>query len=194
MDCDKYPPVFQHIFPGRYRPMQAGARDVLRAALERFELDRDGIHGVAHWGRVRANGLRLADVTGARKDVVEAFAFLHDSCREDDNDDPGHGERAASFVEYLAVRRVLTLDAVGIQLLTMACRWHSLGAVLDDVTVSTCWDADRLDLGRIGIRPDPMRLCTDAARNEEMIAWATQRSGGGSWMSAGRNGSQDCHD
>ena len=159
-------------------PMSPEARAVLCAALERFELDRGGIHGVAHWGRVRANGLRLAAMTGARTAVIEAFAFLHDSCREDDNNDPDHGERAAEFAKYLSARRLLTLDPAGMELLVMACRWHSLGTVLDDVTVSTCWDADRLDLGRIGIRPDPSRLCTDAAKDPAMIAWAFRRSGG----------------
>lgn len=29
------------------------------------------------------------------------------------------------------------------ELLVMARRWHRLGTVLDDVTVSTCWHADR---------------------------------------------------
>jgi uncharacterized protein len=33
-----------------------------------------------------------------------------------------------------------------------------------DVTVQTCWDADRLDLVRIDIQPEAERLCTDAAR------------------------------
>lgn len=164
-----------------YSPMRPEARQLLGAALERFEQDVDGIHGVAHWGRVRANGLRLAALTGARTDVVEAFAFLHDSCREDDSGDPDHGERAADFAEYLMARQVLRLDAAGMELLTMACRWHSLGAVLDDITVSVCWDADRLDLGRIGIRPDPARLCTDAAKVPAMIAWAFRRSSGGDW-------------
>ena len=40
----------------------------------------------------------------------------------------------------------------------------------------TCWDADRLDLGRVGIRPDPRRLFTAAARSPELLSWAYQRS------------------
>jgi uncharacterized protein len=31
--------------------------------------------------------------------------------------------------------------------------------------VQTCWDADRLDLGRVGIIPRPDRLCTEEARD-----------------------------
>jgi uncharacterized protein len=40
--------------------------------------------------------------------------------------------------------------------------------------VQACWDADRLDLGRVGIAPAPERLCTAAAR--ERIAWANERA------------------
>jgi uncharacterized protein len=42
--------------------------------------------------------------------------------------------------------------------------------------VLTCWDADRLDLGRVGIRPLAERLCTDAARQPAMLQWAYRRS------------------
>ncbi len=36
------------------------------------------------------------------------------------------------------------------------------------------WDADRLDLGRVGITPLPERLCTDAAR--ALLPWAQARA------------------
>lgn len=45
-----------------------------------------------------------------------------------------------------------------------------------DITVQTCWDADRLDLGRVGIRPDPDRLCTSAAKESDLLEWAYARS------------------
>jgi uncharacterized protein len=45
-----------------------------------------------------------------------------------------------------------------------------------DITIQTCWDADRLDLGRVGIVPDPARLCTVAARDPDLIRWAIERS------------------
>jgi uncharacterized protein len=118
----------------------------------------------------------LAKLTGARETVVEAFSFLHDSCRKDDNHDPEHGARAAEFARQLVASKVLILDAGDLELLTIACRWHSHGGVLDDVTICTCWDADRLDLGRIGIRPDPARLCTEAAMSPDMLEWAYKRS------------------
>jgi uncharacterized protein len=48
------------------------------------------------------------------------------------------------------------------------------------VTVQTCWDADRLDLGRVGKHPHPRYLCTPAARDREVIEWAYRRSVRGS--------------
>jgi hypothetical protein len=35
-----------------------------------------------------------------------------------------------------------------------------------------CWDADRLNLWRVGIKPDPRFLSTQPARSVERIAWA----------------------
>ena len=40
----------------------------------------------------------------------------------------------------------------------------------------TCWDPDRLDLGRVGITPNPRYLCTDAAKNEQNLQKAHTRA------------------
>lgn len=140
-----------------------------------FLLDWGGIHGAPHWARVRENGLRLSELTGANVRVVEAFAFLHDSQRHNDDHDPDHGRRAAQFAKSLPAA-LLELSAEELELLVEACEGHSEGRSRADITVITCWDADRLDLGRVGIRPDPLRLCTAAARDPEMIQWAYARS------------------
>jgi len=117
----------------------------------------------------------LAVSTGARTGVIDLFAFLHDSCRVNDGFDMEHGDRAARFVETLR-GSVAGLEDGDFRLLVEACEGHSKGFVAADVTVQTCWDADRLDLGRIGTRPRPDRLCTPAARAAEMIEWAYERS------------------
>jgi uncharacterized protein len=54
--------------------------------------------------------------------------------------------------------------------------YHTDGMVAADPTTQTCWDADRLDLGRVGIRPNAELLCTPAARAPQIIEWAWQRS------------------
>lgn len=140
-----------------------------------FALPLDGIHGESHWARVYENGLRLAAQTGADQEVVALFAFLHDVRREHDGWDREHGRRAAEFVRSLD-GSLLGLPPDGLELLVYACACHSDGLTEAHVTVQTCWDADRLDLGRIGIRPDPRHLCTAAAKEPATIQWAFGRS------------------
>ena len=140
-----------------------------------YALDWNGIHGISHWRRVRENGVRLAAVTGATVAVVELFAFLHDSKRLNDGIDPLHGAHAADFARSLCGSAFL-LAPEDLEILASACRDHTSGSTHADVTVRTCWDADRLDLGRIGTVPDPAFLCTEAAREPSVIAWAYERS------------------
>jgi uncharacterized protein len=66
------------------------------------------------------------------------------------------------------------LDNHGFDLLCEALAEHSNGLTEADVTVQTCWDADRLDLGRIGVYPNEKFLCTSTAKDPVFIhrAWA----------------------
>ncbi len=148
---------------------------LLHFLRDRFALDWRGVHGIAHWTRVRENGLRLADTTGANRRVVEFFALFHDSCRQNDGSDPRHGARGAELARELAGSS-FEIAPEDLELLVTACRDHTRGFTTGDATVLTCWDADRLDLGRVGIRPRAGRLCTEAARDPKMIAWAYERS------------------
>jgi uncharacterized protein len=154
---------------------QTDFQQVVRAAKERFVLDLHGIHGVPHWQRVRENGLRIAKHSGANRLIVELFAYLHDCCREDDRSDPGHGERAADFTQSLR-GTLIHLGEEDFALLYQAIRDHELGLTRGDVTLLTCWDADRLDLGRVRRRPNQRYLGTEYARRKETIEWAYKRS------------------
>ena len=151
------------------------SKQLVEFARQEFSLDWDGIHGAPHWSRVRRNGLILSEQTGANRRVVEYFAFIHDLGRLNDNHDPEHGYRAALIAEKIA-GDLIAVDAVELDLLMEACQGHSDGHLEADVTVMTCWDADRLDLGRVGIRPDPLRLCTAIAREPEILEVAYERS------------------
>jgi uncharacterized protein len=150
-------------------------RNVLRVLRAQFRLEWRGIHGVPHWARVRWNALAMARVNGAREDVVELFAFLHESRRVSDGRDREHGARAADFTLQLN-SELLKLDRAGLEMLAYAVRYHSDGLIEADVTVQTCWDADRLDLGRVGITPRPDRLCTEEARDPVLFERAYRRS------------------
>jgi uncharacterized protein len=148
----------------------------LLAELRRgFALDFMGIHGVRHWGRVRRNGLLLAAESGADTVVVELFAVFHDACRWSDGHDPEHGHRGAELAAQLC-GELFELDDRRLELLQTACRGHSDGWTDGEPTVVTCWDADRLDLGRVGITPDPRYLCTPAARRPEILDWCYRQS------------------
>ena len=121
------------------------------------------VHGPDHWRRVQRNGLLLATRTGADVAVVRLFALFHDSQRENEGYDREHGKRAA---EYAASLRgtAFELSDDQFELLHFACEWHTERHHHDDPTVGTCWDADRLDLGRVGLVPDPAYMSTAFGR------------------------------
>jgi uncharacterized protein len=150
-------------------------KPVLQAILDEYALPMGGDHGVAHWARVLENGLRLAQKTAANVDVVVLFAVLHDSRRINEVTDPQHGPRAARFASELR-GIVFDLEDRDFRLLYRACEGHTHERTHPDITIQTCWDSDRLDLGRVGITPHPSRLCTEAAKNPEMIKWADDRA------------------
>lgn len=146
--------------------------DILRG----YNLPVNGVHGVSHWGRVLEAGHRIAAQNGADLAVVEYFAVFHDSRRNDEGDDPGHGVRGAALVQEFKFR--LGLTEAQLEELRYACRNHTEGATDGSITVQTCWDSDRLDLWRVGIRPSMALLCTAAARDEEILEWSRRRSTG----------------
>ncbi|HVN56549.1 MAG TPA: hypothetical protein VMT46_19640, partial [Anaerolineaceae bacterium] len=137
--------------------------ELLQEILSHYRLSPWGIHGLAHWARVLENGRRLQAQTGARLDVVELFAVFHDSQRRNDGIDIGHGGRGASLAMALQGAGY-EIDNAGLYLLAAACKGHTSGRGSDDITVWTCWDADRLDIGRVGWKPNPKYLFTAPAK------------------------------
>ena len=150
-------------------------KPIVEAILTDYALSWHGTHGVCHWARVLENGLRLAEVTGANTDVVRLFAIFHDSCRVNECTDFGHGQRGAELAAQLR-GDMFDLSDPEFQLLDAACAGHEHGMIDASVTVQICWDADRLDLGRVGMRLNPTKLCTDAARQREIMRWADGRA------------------
>lgn len=127
-----------------------------------FAIDWHGIHGLNHWLRVLQYGVRVGAERQADLLVVELFAFLHDSCRTSETHDPAHGERGAEFA--FAMRGTFfDLSAHQLDLLCTAIRFHSDGWVHPDSTIQSCWDGDRLDLLRVGVKPHLAFLSKNAA-------------------------------
>ena len=102
------------------------------------------------------NGLMLADVNGADKRVISYFAYIHDCQRWNEDDDPEHGPRAAAYAEKN--RNLIDLSQAQFCKLVDACTDHTFAMPSDypfvDITLATCWDADRLDIGRVGLTLD----------------------------------------
>jgi len=147
---------------------------IIKRILSEYALPVNGMHGAGHWARVLENGTRLAALTGAEIEVVQLFAVFHDSRRVNEGWDDGHGRRGAEFAAKLR-GEFFQLSDESFDLLYTACALHTDGLTEADVTIQTCWDADRLDLGRVGTRPEPLYLCTPAAKAKEMIRWADGR-------------------
>ncbi len=121
------------------------------------------IHGLSHWKRVERNALYLAEGTDADIEVVRLFAVFHDSKRESDGFDLEHGIRAAEYVKELN-GHVFELEDDRFELLYQACKNHTTQQNTDNLNMGICWDADRLDLGRIGIDPDVKFFNTKKAK------------------------------
>ena len=152
-------------------------KDARRKLVREFALDINGVHGYAHWARVKRNGVELAAKTGANARVVELFAFFHDSKRENDGNDPDHGKRGARNALRFMEAGALNITDDEFILLFKACWGHTYEDVEEPCrTIHTCWDADRLDLGRVGIVPHPDRLFTKHAKKQETIQQAYERS------------------
>ena len=121
------------------------------------------------------NGRLLAGMENANLRVVELFCLLHDTQRHNERRDPLHGRRAARYAKSL--RDVwFDISDEEMNLLTEALKYHSDGYTDADITVQVCWDADRLDLGRVGIKPAPHRLCTASAKAVDFLEAAYERS------------------
>jgi uncharacterized protein len=138
----------------------------------RPHVDRYSGHGPDHWRRVERNGCILAARTGANITVVRLFALFHDSRRENDGWDPGHGQRGADFATSLR-GQLFDLTDGDFNLLRTACIGHTDEHRHEDPTIGTCWDSDRLDLGRVGMIPDPAYMSTAFAA--EIAAHGTIR-------------------
>lgn len=145
----------------------------MSAILGGYTLPPRGYHGVLHWARVTENGLRIAVENGGDAEVVRLFALFHDARRVNEHIDDGHGGRGAELAASLRGSLVRLEDA-RFELLYEACRLHTDGVTEADATLGACWDADRLDLGRVGITPRRRFLCTDAAH--DLLEWAHDRA------------------
>ena len=120
------------------------------------------------------NGVMLSDQEGLKGQVVEFFSLFHDCQRFSEHEDSLHGLRGAELAYEL--REHVSLNDDDFELLSRACRLHTHAKTDIDLTVQVCFDADRLDLGRVGNKPIAELLCSPMAKKQETIEWAYQKS------------------
>ena len=142
----------------------------LSKLLQKIKNDTDiwlsPIHGLNHWDNVLEQALMIGETNGADLKVIEYFAYLHDSCRLNENRDPLHGPRAAAYAKKN--RSIFDINDQQFLILLRAVSGHTharpSGKAGKNPTLGACWDGDRLDLPRIGITPNPKLLFTDFGR------------------------------
>ncbi len=162
----------------RMDPIIPDLRKLIDAVM-RGSTSRDSFfHGEPHWKCVAWSGLELCrSLPGADRAIVFLFGLLHDTQRLNDGTDPDHGRRAGAFVGRLH-GTVFRLSDPQLKTLARACNEHADGLTSpEDVTVGACWDADRLNLWRVGTEPDPRFLSTKPARDPAHIKAPSQLQG-----------------
>lgn len=131
------------------------------------------VHGPAHWRSVALAGARICrSLPAADLLTVLLFAVTHDACRVTDDEDPGHGHRAARSLGALLGELAGDLAPWRRDLLADACRYHADGYTAEDETIGACWDADRLCLWRGETAPHPKLMSTVPGRSSGLIFWA----------------------
>lgn len=131
-----------------------------------YRLDWHGTHGWPHWVNVNKAGQQIALYHGLNANVIQLFAIFHDACRENELDDEGHGRRGAGLAfklrgDFPILRDLSQRD---FDSLYVACAEHTDGTITEHGLIGACWDADRLDLGRVGITPNARYLSTEAGK------------------------------
>ncbi len=138
----------------------------LEACKAVFVLKDRTDHGPSHWEKVEHNVIALVKKTkGADMLVCRLFAICHDCKRENEYSDPGHGQRAADFAISHLKEWGFDLNPKQTNTLYKAIQLHNDGQVSDNPTIGCCWDADRLDLFRVGIVPNVKLMSTEAGKS-----------------------------
>lgn len=140
------------------------------------------LHGVTHWTRVHRYGLLLADslkLSEEERLAIALFGWTHDLARTDDNGGNQHSIDGAKYIQYVTDRLFSDFPETTLDVVTTAIRYHSDGMNAEEAlyelpivdnstwsrestlnTIGCCWDADRLDLLRLGIVPDESMMST----------------------------------
>lgn len=147
-------------------------------------IDIEGDHGVFHWERVFLNALvinnRLPEFNRVDQVLLMLFALFHDSRRVNEHEDPGHGARGADllnqYIELYVFHFNKLFNSKDIANTKAACRDHTDKIHSTERLIQICFDADRLDLGRVGITPNPAYLNMRESTDKLLISQCIENS------------------
>ena len=124
------------------------------------------IHGQKHYSNVTLAGLQLAVHYNLNPKLFKYFAYLHDSCRHNEDYDPDHGPRAAEYVNE--IKDLIDLCTAERWMLQSACAMHTSAKPWDGnkytLFEKCAFDADRSDIGRVCFEVDPKFLFTQKGK------------------------------
>jgi HD superfamily phosphodiesterase len=120
-----------------------------------------GLHGFDHLGRVAILAGRLARAVGEDVESAVVMGFLHDSARKDDGGGCLHAIESAVLARKLLLEFYPQMDRGRI---CDSIKRHADGETTSDLMVACLWDADRLELKRLGRVVDPDLLSTEIAK------------------------------
>ena len=120
-----------------------------------------GLHGIPHLRRVASTAGRLAAAVGEDVEAAVIAGFLHDCARVHDGGGTRHAHDSADLAKEILATFYPHVDS---DRLCDGIAHHADGTVTDDPLIGSLWDADRLDLIRLGRETRPHLLSTGLAR------------------------------
>ena len=124
------------------------------------------VHGMGHLRRVSSTAGRMAAILDEDIESAVVGGFLHDCARTDDGGGTSHAHSSAQLAKDIMITCYPHLD---IARLCRGIAQHADGMITDDPLIGCVWDADRLDLSRLGIEVDLDLLSTFVARRLVML-------------------------
>lgn len=150
-------------------------KNILKEILNEYQLDLlNGMNGLNHWSRIIENAFLLSEYNKANKKVLVAFAFFHKIKRNNEEQDTNEGYKGAQLLRYY--ENELGLNEEEFDQAYFACVNFNEFKTHDNLTIATCWDAERLDLMRTGLYPREDDLQSTYAKNAGTITWAVRRA------------------
>ena len=123
-------------------------KDLIDKLQKDSKLFHSPIHGFKHWRTVEKNGLYLSNFNDGDPKLISYFAYFHDCMRVNEHIDNGHGYRGGRYA--MLNKELLGLSDEDLRILYRACAGHTGGVNPSCDTIACCWDADRLDIRRVG--------------------------------------------